>query len=194
MKPLLILLSIAFTQITFAQLVDGKKQKGVCWVGGREVVTEKEIAELKKCNVNWISQTPFAFQRDPYSSTIKTNFTSDRVWWGESDEGIATTTQLARKAGIRTILKPHIWVGKSWPGAISMKSDTAWQRWFRLYSDFILHYAEIAEKNKIDILCIGTELHLTLREKEWRAIIASIRKVYKGKLTYAANFHQEYER
>jgi hypothetical protein len=193
MKPLLLFACLSIAQVTFAQLSDGKKQKGVCWVGGREVVTEKEIAELKKCHVNWISQTPFAFQRDPYSSTIKTNFTSDRVWWGESDEGIAITTELARKAGIKTILKPHIWVSKSWPGAIAMKSDTAWQRWFRLYQGFILHYAELAEKNKIDILCIGTELHLTLREKEWRAIIANIRKVYKGKLTYAANFHQEYE-
>ena len=170
-----------------------KKQQGVCWVGGREVVTEKEIANLIKCNITWISQTPFAFQRDANASNLHTNFSSDRVWWGESDAGISITTQLAKNAGIKTLLKPHIWVGKSWPGEIAMKSDTAWQHWFRLYEKFIIHYAELAEKNKIEILCVGTELHKTLREKEWRSIITNVRKVYKGKLTYAANFNQEYQ-
>jgi len=176
---------------SFSQIYS--KQKGVCWVGGREEVTEKEIAALKKCNVTWISQTPFAFQRNANESEIKTHFTSDQIWWGESDEGISKTTVLARKAGIKTILKPHLWVSKGWPGEIKMKSDTAWQRWFLLYEKFILHYAELAERNQIEILCIGTELHQTLREKEWRAVIASVRKVYKGKLTYAANFHEEYQ-
>jgi hypothetical protein len=37
--------------------------------------------------------------------------------------------------------------------------------------------------------CINT----TEREDEWRALISNIRKVYSGKLIYAANFHEEYE-
>ncbi len=171
-----------------------EKQKGVCWVGGREVVTTKEIAALVKCNVNWISQTPFAFQRDANTSALVTNFSSDRVWWGESDLGITKTTELAKKSGIKTLLKPHIWVGKGWPGDIAMKSDSAWRTWFSNYEKFIVHYAELAEKNKIEILCIGTELHQTIhKEKEWRSLITKIKSVYKGKLTYAANFHEEYE-
>jgi hypothetical protein len=194
-KQALILIFLLFTWgVSLSQQLPSKKQKGVCWVGGREIVTEKEFVSLLKCNVNWISQTPFAFQRDAKASSLSTNFSSDRVWWGESDEGISKTTQLARKSGIKTLLKPHIWVGKSWPGDIEMKSDTSWQRWFRLYENFIVHYAELAEKNKIEIFCVGTELHKTIgREKEWRAIIAKIRSVYKGKLTYAANFHEEYQ-
>ena len=139
------------------------KHKGVCWVGGREVVTEKEIDALKKNHVNWISQTPFGWQRDATTSTINTNFTSDKIWWGESDEGISKTTQLALKAGIKTLLKPHLWVRNGWPGDIVMKSDTAWQHWFGNYEKFIIHYAELAEKNKIEIFCIGTELQKTPR-------------------------------
>lgn len=163
-------------------------------MGGRDVVTEKEIAALVSCHVSWISQTPFGWQRDANTSSVRTNFSSDRVWWGESDEGISKTTELARKSGIKTLLKPHLWVSKGWPGDIAMKSDTAWQSWFHNYERFIVHYAELAEKNKIEIFCIGTELHKTIgREKEWRNIIARIRSVYTGKLTYAANFHEEYE-
>jgi hypothetical protein len=193
-KKIALLFFILLSVSTVRSQLDGKRQKGVCWVGGREVVTEKEIAALVKCNVTWISQTPFAFQRNANASSLLTNFSSDRVWWGESDEGISKTTELARKAKIKTLLKPHIWVGSGWPGEIEMKSDTAWQRWFRIYEKFIVHYAELAEKNKIEIFCIGTELHKTIgKEKEWRGIIAKIRSVYKGKLTYAANFHEEYE-
>ncbi len=170
------------------------KHKGVCWVGGREVVTESEIDALVINQINWISQTPFGWQRDANTSTLNTNFTSDRIWWGESDEGISKTTQLALKAGIKTMLKPHLWVRNGWPGDIVMKSDTAWQHWFDNYEKFIIHYAELAEKNKIQILCIGTELQKTTpREKEWRSLISKIRSVYSGQLIYAANFHEEYE-
>ncbi len=163
-------------------------------MGGREVVTEKEFQALVSNNVNWISQTPFAWQRDANSSSIRMNTTSDRIWWGESDDGISKTTELATKLGIKTILKPHIWVRDGWPGDVMMKSDTAWQSWFRNYEKFILHYARLAEKNKIEIFCVGTELQQTTkREKEWRVIIAKVRSVFSGKLIYAANFHEEYE-
>jgi hypothetical protein len=170
------------------------KHKGVCWVGGRDIVTEVEIKALVDCNVTWISQTPFGWQRDANSPTIYTNHSSEKIWWGESDNGISATTSLALKAGIKTMLKPHLWVRNGWPGDILMKSDTSWQHWFENYETFIIHYATLAEANKIEIFCIGTELqNTTKREVEWRALISKIRKVYSGKLIYAANFHEEYE-
>lgn len=60
---------------------------------------------------------------------------------------------------------------------------------------FILHHARLAEANGFAGLCIGTELHIPAaqHEKEWREIIAKIRTVYSGQLTYAANFYKEYE-
>ena len=192
--PVCLTILIGFLSPSANPVSPSVKQKGVCWVGGKEIVTEKEIAALAKCNVNWISQTPFGWQRDVNQSIIRTNFSFDKIWWGESDEGISKTTELARKSGIKTLLKPHLWVSKGWPGDIEMKSDSAWQSWFRNYENFILHYAKLAENNKIEIFCIGTELHKTIKkEKEWRAIIKKIRTVYKGKLTYASNFHEEYE-
>lgn len=170
------------------------KHKGVCWVAGREAITQKEIDALLNCNVNWISQTPFGWQRDASSSFIGTNFSSDRIWWGESDRGISLTTEIANKLGVKTLLKPHLWVRNGWPGDIEMKSDTAWQSWFSNYEAFILHYAQLAEKNKIEVLCIGTELQkTTTHEKEWRLVISKIRSIYSGKLIYAANFHEEFE-
>jgi hypothetical protein len=62
------------------------------------------------------------------------------------------------------------------------------------YTDFILNYATLAEKLNVPILCIGTELHhASKREDDWKILIKKIRKVFSGKLTYAANFHDEFE-
>jgi len=193
-KVLRITFVFYFALIVTNVLAQVNKQKGVCWVGGREEVTEKEISVLVGNHINWISQTPFGWMRDPTVSSISVHTKSDRIWWGESDEGITKTTELAKRQGIKTILKPHLWVRNGWPGDIVMKSDTAWQRWFSNYEKFILHYAQLAKKTNIEILCIGTELQQTTRrEKEWRALIAKVRAVYNGKLIYAANFHEEYE-
>lgn len=114
--------------------------------------------------------------------------------WGESEEGITTTTHLTDSFGISVMLKPHIWTRGGWPGDINMKSDEDWEKWFAHYTEFILNYAMLAENLNIKILCIGTELHHASRqEQDWRALIKKIRNVYRGKLTYAANFHEEFE-
>lgn len=148
---------------------------------------------LVKNSIDWISQTPFAWQSNPHDPNIRMN-TGNNSWWGESDEGIAATTALAREQKIKTLLKPHLWVRNSWPGEIKMNSDKDWGDWFANYQSFILHYALLAERNKIEIFCIGTELAVaSTYETEWRKIIKAIRKVYSGKLTYAANFNEEYE-
>ena len=47
----------------------------------------------------------------------------------------------------------------------------------------------------IEALAIGTELHRTTveRDADWRRLIAKIRTIYSGDLTYAANWWREYE-
>lgn len=175
----------------------GEKHRGVSWVAGREVAPE-DFRPLVENHVNWIVQTPFGWQRRVDSPEI-TLVTSGRVYWGETDEGIRVTTELARRHGIRTMLKPHIWLSDrrdgAWRGEIRMASEAEWDKWFESYRTFILHYARLAEANGIEALCIGTELRSTVNERpqDWRAIIAEVRKVYRGRLTYGANWYGEFE-
>ncbi len=173
------------------------KFRGVSWVAG-DSVTLDQLMQLKKYNVTWIAQTPFGWQRDYNKPEIRRS-QGNRSYWGERDLGLIHTTKLAKQAGIKTLLKPHIWLinrddGK-WLGDIDMQSEEEWQQWFSNYSEFILHYACLAEEQNIEALCIGTELYLTAvkREQDWRKLIKEIRKVYSGQLTYAANWHKEYE-
>lgn len=176
-----------------------EKHRGICWVGSSRIISKSELDNLVRKNINWISQTPFGWQRGHDSPVIGTNHGGQgQVWWGERDEGLKTTTEYAKANGIKTILKPHIWLrdeGGKWRGEIKMKSEEDWQTWFAAYENFIMHYAQVAEDAQMEMLCIGTELHQTCveREEDWRKLIAKIRTVYSGPLTYAANFSEEYE-
>jgi len=168
--------------------------KGVCWVAGDSIATHN-IQQITDVSVNWMSQTPFAYMEGHDTTEIRSNF--DTAWWGENDRGIIQTAEMAREAGIKTMLKPHIWMHTSdgkWRSDIAMNSEEEWQQWFASYEEWIVHYAELAEKGSIEALCIGTELHQTIKRTEaWRSIISKIRKVYNGEITYAANWYQEYE-
>lgn len=174
------------------------KHRGVCWVASHYKPDSLAFQQLVNNNVNWISQTPFGWQREHNSPLIGNQIGRDDGWYGESDRGLRETTRMARLYGIKTILKPHIWLRDSqgkWRGEIAMETEADWKTWFANYEEFILHYARLAEEESIEMLCIGTELHRTCveREADWRSLIEKIRSVYSGELTYAANFADEYE-
>jgi hypothetical protein len=168
-------------------------QRGVNWVAGAPI-SAADFEPLVANHVDWIAQTPFGWQREADSPEVV--LATSRVLWGETDEGLEATTRLARDKGIRTLLKPHIWLtarGHSqWSGEIAMKDEESWRKWFASYETFILHYAALAERIKIEALCVGTELRGTVaREADWRRIIAAVRKVYHGRLTWASNWYME---
>ncbi|WP_201743897.1 glycoside hydrolase family 113 [Hymenobacter busanensis] len=175
-----------------------QRLRGVSWVAS-DSTTEAEILELERCHVTWLTQTPFGWQADSASPAV-TLVTGGRrrIFWGEADSGLVHTARLARRHGIRTMLKPHIWLRArgQWPGQIQMRTAADWQQWFASYTTFILHYARLAEQHHLEALCIGTELRHTSvgHEKQWRQLIRQIRRVYRGQLTYAANWHDEYEK
>jgi hypothetical protein len=171
--------------------------KGVNWVGADSVASQ-DLEPLVRAHVNWIAQTPFGWQAGAASPEIRMHTgAGSRHYWGESDRGLVRTARQARQRGIHTLLKPHLWLrgpGGTWPGDISMTTDADWQTWFAAYTTFIVHYAELAEANGMEALCIGTELEKTVgHETEWRALIGRVRQVYHGPLTYAANWSGEFE-
>ena len=108
----------------------------------------------------------------------------------ESEDGIEILAAEAHKLGLRVMLKPHVWRLQGKPAM----ARTEAVEWLREYKPYIEHYARFAERIHADTLCIGTELRaLTQQEPEWRDIIAAVRAVYRGPITYAANHGEEFE-
>jgi hypothetical protein len=66
--------------------------------------------------------------------------------------------------------------------------EQAWKLWFESYTKFITHYAALAENISADYFAIGNEMYeASAREADWRAVVSAVRKVYHGRITYAAH-------
>ncbi len=138
------------------------------------------LKKVREHGVNWIAITPFGFQRSEPSV---------RMGGYEDDASLRGATIQAHALGMKVMLKPHIWARDE--AAMERWTDEDWRKWFASYEQFITHYATLARDAKIDALCIGNEQkHSTRYEREWRAIIERVRTIYKGPLTYGANFDE----
>src|SRR5690606_36599992 len=59
------------------------------------------------------------------------------------------------------------------------------------YSAYLLGWARLAEQTHVDLLSLGVELRswvTTTRAPSFSALIAKVREVYSGPITYAANW------
>jgi len=172
-----------------------EKHKGAHVFG---LVDSINVLSLKEHNIEWLTYVPFGSQRD-YNSTDLSYHKQDTAYQTRVDSIWKAKIRIAHQAEMKVFLKPHIWLfepsDSKWRSDIYPKSDSDWEAWKESYREFILRYAKIAEENKVELFCIGTELtRLSLEKPEfWIALIKEIKKVYKGKLTYAANWYEEYE-
>ncbi|WBU90187.1 glycoside hydrolase family 113 [Cellulophaga omnivescoria] len=192
MKKIGILL-LCFLQFSCNSQVS-KKINGVSFVSSRDKVTQKNITPILAINANAASVMPFGFIRDVNDPQLI--FNSDRQWFGERKDGIKHYVDILHANKMSILLKPQIWIrdGK-FTGTLEMDSEAHWQMLEKSYSDFILTYAALAEEVNVDIFCIGTELEKFVLQRPdfWSKLIVEVKKVYKGKLTYAANW-DEYTR
>jgi hypothetical protein len=113
----------------------------------------------------------------------------------ENDESIVHSLWSAQQAGLQTMLKPQVWPWNSWTGEIAMQSEEDWAIFFDRYFRWIRHYAIMGEMYGADVLCVGVEFSkATLqRPDDWRRMIQRLRPIFSGKITYAANWGDEFE-
>lgn len=173
----------------------GDKQRGMSYACAfsreRDVrygseASAESLRELQSLGVTWVSIMPFGFHR----GTAELHWGGAGVW--ETDESLAAVTKQAHALGIKVMLKPHIW-GRRELG-MEQWSDEQWTAWFDAYTKFIEHYAAIARDSHADAFCIGNEQKIAIHhEAQWRAIIARIRTIYRGPITYGANFDEVFE-
>lgn len=166
-----------------------KKINGLSFVASPRKVTDSVIAPIININANWVTLMPFGFMRNSDNPLIQ--YDSDRQWWGESKEGIKQTALLFKERGIKVMLKPQLWIGRgNFTGHINMETEENWRLLENQYETFILDFASHAQETGFDMFCIGTELNtfVSRRPDYWRDLIDKIRKVYKGKITYAENW------
>lgn len=151
---------------------------------------DREFARLGRLGADAVSLMPFAFERDPHAPGLA--FLDDHPS-SETDIGLLHAARRAHAQGFSVLWKPQIWVAHdSWPGAIEMTDEASWRQWWSGYRRYVLHHAFLAAWAKAEIFCVGVELDRTAigpgRERAWRELIAAVRVLFPGAVTYAANW------
>ncbi len=183
-----------FLFINLVSFSQSPKINGIGFVSSDKAINQSNVKPLVNVNANYVALNPFAFIKDLNSPNVLYN--SKKQWYGESIEGIKQYAKEFEKVNLKIMLKPQIWVwdGK-FTGFIKMTSEADWLTFEQSYSEYILSYAQIATDINAAVFCIGVELEQFTknRPKFWVQLIKEIKEIYKGKLTYAANW-DEYKR
>ena len=122
-----------------------------------------------------------------------------------TDDELRRSLMLARKNGLKIVLKPVVNVrDNTWRAWIKFNVDggevanpdkeidrrdmVRWDQWWKNFREFLLYYAEIAEETGCEILCLGCEM-LSTEDfvDEWRSLIEEVRDRYSGLITYNTN-------
>lgn len=165
------------------------KLNGVSLVASRDSISDSQIMAISNLNANAVALMPYAFIRD--SKDPELFFNSERQWFGERAEGIDQAIKKLHQKNLKVMIKPHLWIGNGeFTGDLIFSKEVEWKEFERSYKEYILLYAEIAQKNRTELFCIGTELYNFLKERPefWKNLIIEIRKIYDGKLVYAENW------
>ena len=143
----------------------------------------KSLADLAATGANSVALIPTWYMKTGESSTFAPTDQS------ASDESLRLTIRSAKSLGMRVVLKPHVNCQDGRATALIRPKDV--KLWFRNYREFSLHYARLAADENVDLFVVGTELFsMTASDhrREWEDLIAGVRGVYAGRITYAANW------
>ncbi len=173
----------------------GPKLKGVNLVAPPHPPDSLALAPLRTMGGSWVAIVPYGFCRkgDPhffFSENRPKSSQNYQQWWGETPAGVAQTVQMAQRQGLKTMLKPHVWMQGGSHLDLEFATEADWQIFEHDYAQYVLYFAKMADSLHVDLYCITTELDrfAQARPAFWTALIGQVKQVYGGKLTYAANW------
>lgn len=167
------------------------------WVGARGTWATPTAAEsmalMAEHFVNWTAIAYSALQDTAISTEIR--FAEAPT---VTDAEIVWAIREAKSHGLKVCLKPVVNCADGmWRAHIGffdhdVPGEPTWGEWFASYREFLLHAARIAEAQGAEMLCIGCEMvRSDAQESHWRALIAEVRAVYSGLVTYNCDKYQE---
>ena len=118
----------------------------------------------------------------------------DRSDWDEPDlnreDSLSRANYIASYQAFSETIEIKTRVRTRWRGDLMAKDDEGWEIMSKAYEEYILSYAVLADSMDVELFCIGTELKAMALEKPdyWKSLIRKVRAVYKGPITYAANW------
>jgi Glycoside Hydrolase Family 113 len=117
-----------------------------------------------------------------------------------TDQQLETAVRVAHARGLQVMLRPGVdpdWSlpgnAGTWRGEIGRNFTAAqWAVWFPEYEHMVVRYARLAARWVVAQFSVGFEYSVAQRhDAEFRCVVAAVRAVYAGELTYGANWGTE---
>jgi len=109
-----------------------------------------------------------------------------------TQKAILRSVEQAHARGLRVFFVPHLWLESGqWRAEMAHPSEARFLEFTRNYARLVLGWAKLAEEAGVDLFAVGVELRswvTTSRAASFVDLIAEVRQVYHGPLTYAANW------
>jgi hypothetical protein len=195
-KFLSVIAVVLLVTVLFAALMtvraatqDDTKYKGVAYVSYApneygSAGSNSSLDALKSTGANYVSVIVTQYLSSTTSNTI---FPDPNRTPTDAAVTDAINDIHARRMGV--MLKPVL-LCEDGHGP-DMLNPTNHAAWFASYATFINHYAQIAQKNHVELFCVGCELNLldtSHYDANWSTVISGVRAIYNGPLTYAAEY------
>ena len=112
---------------------------------------------LETRGMNTVSVTDYAHHGD---------WDTDHIWWDEENPGMLAEVRAAKAKGLHVVMILRVALDHAfernqflWHGMIMPETDEQLASWFEQYTRFVLRWAEIAEREGVDVLMIGSEMN-----------------------------------
>lgn len=145
---------------------------------------------LARRGVSWVSITPFGRIWDLSSTEILMDFEAP---YEDNRRAVREVIRQAHARGMRVLVIPHLWVETGgWRGEIDPGTPEGWAEYQESYRRFVLAWARDAAEAGADAFSIGVECKSWSGRfgATWRSLIADVRAVFGGLLTYSANWDE----
>ncbi len=98
--------------------------------------------------------------------------------------------ETAHRVGLGVFLDPELHFAGPAP---EIDGDEGWQRFFEMFGQWSLEWADVARRHEVELLGVGRGLGVTAtgRLREWNRLTRQIRSLYDGRLTYVATSPEE---
>ncbi len=150
----------------------------------------KSMEKLKETGTEWIALSFYTYQQTIFSTDIGFDY-----GFTMTDSDIIFAVNNAKKLGMKVCMKPVVNSKDGlWRARIGFPDEAHqyWDAWFQSYTNFLVHYAELAEDLGCEMFCVGCEMVGTEgKTAHWIRVIEKVREVYSGPLVYNANHGKE---
>jgi hypothetical protein len=141
------------------------------------------VRYVRSLHANAISITFPFFMNGPHAATVTTRPSTP------TPRMIEAFARIAEAHGLYVAFRPLLdeaSIGHGFRGNLHPSHPA---QWFASYRRFLLPYATVAQRAKVQEFVVGTELSTLYKSPRWSPLEAAVRRVYDGPLAFDSNWY-----